>query len=378
MISYFEQFIQDHLQGFNFPLLAASFFFILIVILIIYILIYQRLTRDTEAKFKRWDFIADHIIRDAIFFDDTSENNSENEALSVLESDKLTIPERVKKLIKNDKFRFRLMKKILYAKRDVSGEAGENLTRLYRQLELDKGLVKMLRSKSWYINAMAIQAIGVLDLKEFREQVYGFINHKKGLIRVESQNVIVKFDGFDGLRFLDGASYPITEWQQIKLLEELSHSANEHFSGIDIWLHSGNDTVVIFALKLVRTYHRFELYDHVLECLKHKNEEVRRQAILALKQLPSPLTAPALIAHYATETSKNQVLILHVMSFVCTSDDLPFLLNLLDDHNNEVKIHAAKAIASLGLEGMNMLEAHANIDNAPLKLIVAQIKEESR
>lgn len=360
------------------PLIVALFFFALIIILIIYILIYQRLSRDAEAKLKRWDFIADHIIRDAIFFEDSSINDPEIQPLSVLEADKLAIPQRLKKLIKNDKFRHRLMKKIRNAKQDVSGEAGENLTRLFRQLELDKGLVKMLKSKSWYINAMAIQSIGVLDLKEFSELVYGFINHRKGLIRVESQSVMVKFDGFDGLRFLDNVTYPITEWQQIKLLEELSHLPNEHFKGIDVWLRSENDTVIIFALKLVRTYHRFELYDQVIECLKHENEEVRKQAILALKELPNPLTAPILKTQYKSETSKNQILILHVMSYVCTSEDSPFLLYLLDDNKNEVKLHAAKAIASLGLEGMNLLEAHVNNDNEPLKLIIAQIKEESK
>lgn len=378
MTNYLEQFIQDYLNGFHLPLLIALFFFVLIIVLIIYILIYQRLTRDTEAKFKRWDFIADHIIRDAIFFEEGSGNGNQQDALSILEADKLNIPERLRKLLKRDKFRFRLMKKILLAKSNVSGEAGENLTKLYRQLELDKGLSRMLKSRSWYINAMAIQAIGVLDLREFKEYVLSFINHKRGLIRVESQNVIVKFDGFDGLRFLDDATYPITEWQQIKLLDELSHSSNEHFSGIDIWLRSKNDTVVIFALKLVRTYHQFELYDHVLKCLEHENQEVRRQAILVLKQLPSPQTAPVLIERYPLETERNRILILHVMSYVCSTDDLPFLVSLLEDKSNEVKVNAAKAIASLGQEGINILDGHKDIDNEPLKVIVAQIKEELR
>lgn len=375
MISYLEQYIHNFLPGFNLPLLGAAFFAILIFILAVYILIYQRLIRDTEAKYKRWDFIADHIIRDAIFFDDTSDGT---DALSVPESEKLNIPDRLKRLLKNKKFRFRLMKKILYAKRDVLGEAGENLTDLYRRLNLHQGLYKMLESRSWYLNAIAIQAAGVLGLKEFRDYVVSFINHKRGLIRVEAQNAMIKFDGFEGLRFLDTATYPITEWQQIKLLDELSHLPDEHFTGIEIWLKSVNDTVVIFALKLVRTYYRFELYDQILECLKHKNQEVRRQAILVLKELPNPQTAPILISLYPGETGKNQILILFVMSFVSSDEDIPFLMNLLNDENNEIKINAAKAIASLGPYGMDMLESHPNVNAEPLSQIIAQIKEESK
>lgn len=377
LIDYLKHFFYHFLPGYNLPVLGAFFFAVLIFILVMYILIYQKLIGDTEGKYKRWDFIADNIIRDAIFFDDNHPEDLESDQNNVPESDKLNISNRLKRLLKNRKFRFRLMKKILYAKHDVLGEAGKNLTNLYCLLELDKDIDQMLQTRSWYLNAMAIQAIGVLELTEFRDRVFGFINNKRGLIRIESQNTLIRFDGFEGLRFLDTVTYPITEWQQIKLLDKLSQLPNEHFTGIEIWLNSENDTVVIFALKLVRTYYRFELYSQVLDCLKHKNEEVRKQAILVLKELPNPQTAPVLISLYPEETDKNQLLILFVLAFVSSDEDLPFLMDLLNDWNNEIKMTAARAIASLGSRGMNLLQTHPNSHIEPLCKIIAQIKEES-
>lgn len=375
--NFLEHYPNDFLPGFNLPILGAIFFAVLIFILVIYILIYQRLIRDTEAKYKRWDIIADNIIRDAIFFDSVSAEDMNSDHISFQESIRLNISDRLIRILKNKKFRIRLMKKILYARHDVSGDAAENLTNLFRLLELDRDIDRMLQSKSWYLNAMAIQTVGVVNLKEFRDHVYRFTDNKRGLIRVESQNAMVRFDGFEGLRFLDTATYPITEWQQIKLFDQLSNLSHEHFTGIEIWLKSENDTVVIFSLKLVRTYHRFELYDQVLECLKHKNEEVRKEAILVLKVLPNPKTAPILTALYSKETEKNQILILDVMSCVSSEEDMPFLMNLLSDENNDVKMNAAKAIASLGSRGMDLLESHPNNEIEPLCQIIAQIKEES-
>lgn len=372
-----EHYRHDFLTGFNLPILGAIFFTFLIFILAVYILIYQRLIRDTEAKYKRWDIISDNIIRDAIFFDNISTEDINSGQISFQESIRLNISDRLIRLLENKKFRMRLMKKILYVRQDVSGDAAENLTNLFRLLELDRDIDRMLKSKSWYLNAMAIQMIGVVNLKEFRDHVFRSIDNKRGLIRIESQSAMIKFDGFEGLRFLDTATYPITEWQQIKLFDKLSDLPHEHFTGIEIWLKSENDTVVIFALKLVRTYHRFELYDQVLECLKHKNEEVRKEAILVLKVLPNPETASILTGLYPKETEKNQILILDVMAYVSSKEEVPFLMYLLNDENNNVKINAAKAIASLGSCGMDLLESHPNKGVEPLCEIIAQIKEES-
>lgn len=163
--NFLEHYPNDFLPGFNLPILGAIFFAVLIFILAIYILIYQRLIRDTEAKYKRWDIIADNIIRDAIFFDSVSAEDMNSDHISFQESIRLNISDRLIRILKNKKFRIRLMKKILYARYDVSGDAAENLTNLFRLLELDRDIDRMLQSKSWYLNAMAIQTVGVVNLK---------------------------------------------------------------------------------------------------------------------------------------------------------------------------------------------------------------------
>lgn len=363
-------------EGLPFPVLAAIFWGFLILLLCSFILIRQNTLRRREAKLSRWTFIIDHIIRDAIFFEGTEDKDPVSDALHIIEANKPNISERLKRLLPDRHFRLILTGKLVSAKRNMSGTASENLTQLFRQLKLDKRALMMLDDSSWYMQASAIQQLSTMELSEYKEKVFEYINHKRALVRIEAQNAVLKFYGFEGLRFLDQISYPITEWQQIKLLDELSHLPHENFTGFDIWLNSGNVSVVIFALKLVRIYQRFEPYDQVLGCLKHANPEVRRQAIHVLQDLPNDQTASVLIAIFPNETARNRIAILRVLESVSTGSDISFLLGLLDDSSNEIKVSSARTLASLGNDGMEALQLHRLADEYPLNQIIAQIREE--
>jgi hypothetical protein len=260
----------------------------------------------------------------------------------------------------------------------MTGAAAENLKNLFKQLELDKEAVSMIKGSSWYLKASGIQYLGVMEMIEHKKLILPYINNGRGLIRVEAQNTIVKFNGFEGLRFLDSASFPITEWQQIKLLEELSQLPGENFTGIDKWLKSSNETVVIFALKLARNYFRFELYENVINCLEHRNDEVRRQAILAAKELQTEATAADLLKNYSSENEKNKLAIIKVLEDVGTDSEFSFLIGVFDKSSNQLKMAAAKALAANGDVGLEKLESYPKADRFPYNEIINQVKAEKK
>lgn len=334
--------------------------------------------RTRQKQLERWNALTDNIIYTIIFYeDDKPDNDQTGELLDIISRANIKIPSGMAKHLPNTNFRKILTRKLIDVKLNMSGAASENLTRLFRQLEFDKKVLKMLNSSSWYKMASAIQKIGVMELDEYKQRLFEFVDHERGLIRVEAQNAILKFYGFEGLRFLDHATYPITEWQQIKLLDQLASLQTENFTGIEVWLESKNDTIVLFALKLVKNYHRFELFDQVVSCLRHNNPMVRKQAIIVLKELPSEYSATILIDIYFSETANNQLAILHALESVSTDDEIPFLLGLLSDDVNAVKIASAKALASLGQSGIEAIQSHSEANQYPLAQIIAQILEET-
>jgi len=368
----------DFLTALALPLIAAIIFSCLIVVLFIYIIIYQRVLRARQRQVDRWNTLTDNMIYKVIFHeDDNPDGDQISELLDIISLTNIEIPSEIAKHLQNTNFRKILTQKLFAVKHNMSGTASENLTRLFRQLNLDKQVLKKLNSSSWYQIASAIQKIGVMELDEYKQRLFEFVDHERGLIRVEAQTAILKFYGFEGLRFLDHADYPITEWQQIKLLDQLASLPTENFTGIDIWLESKNDTIVLFALKLVKNYHRFELYDQVVVCLSHRNPLVRKQAIIVLKELPSEHSAAILIGIYFSETDNNQLAILHALESISTGTDIPFLLSLLSEGDIAVKIASAKVLASLGQSGIDAIKAHSLAKEYPLEQIIEQIMEEA-
>jgi len=368
----------DFLSGLPFPIIGGILFSCLIALLFLYILIYQGVLSARKKQLDRWNTLADSVIYKVIFHeDDNPDADQTGELLSIISRTNIKIPSGIAKHLPNSNFKKILTQKLIAAKLNMSGTASENLTRLFRQLNFDRQVLKMLNSSSWYKMASAIQQIGVMELDEYKQRLFEFVDHERGLIRVEAQNAILKFYGFEGLRFLDNATYPITEWQQIKLLDQLASLNTENFTGIEVWLESKNDTIVLFALKLVKNYHRFELYDQIVACLRHKNPKVRQQAIIVLKELPSEHSAAILIDSYFSETANNQLAILNALESVSTDAEIPFLVSLLSDDVIAVKIASAKALASLGQSGIEAIQSHSGSNEYPLAQIIAQILEEA-
>lgn len=369
----------DFLSGLSLPLIGGILFSCLIALLFLYILIYQGILSARKKQLDRWNTLADSVIYKVIFHeDDSPDADQTGELLDIISRTEIRVPKGLTQHLSNKNFRKILIQKLIAVKLNMSGSASENLTRLFRQFKFDKQILKMLNSSSWYKMASAIQQIGIMELDEYKQRLFGFVDHERGLIRVEAQNAILKFYGFEGLRFLDHATYPITEWQQIKLLDQLSSLHTENFTGIEVWLESKNDTIVLFALKLVKNYHRFELFDQVVACLRHKNPMVRQQAIKVLKDLPSEHSATILIDIYFSETANNQLAILNALESVSTDTEIPFLLSLLSDDVNAIKIASAKALASLGQSGIEAIQSHSGAKEYPLAQITEQILEEAK
>jgi hypothetical protein len=346
--------------------LGILFCIAMIFLLIVFILISMYLRSERGKKLDKWKLMADLLIRKAIFFEETQDGSAGS----------IPVTSRTASVLGNQHFRTVLTTELLNAKKNVSGTSAENLKMLYLQLNLHQYALARLKNYRWYVKAQAIQELSVMGLKENVTKIYRLTNNANELVRVEAQFAVVKFYGFEGLRCLDMVTYPITEWQQIKLLHELSHIPPENFSGIDKWLRSDNKTVIAFALKLVRNYHRFELYDAVVACLHDFDANVRLQAIITIGEIYNDRTSALLIDRYLYEDVKHQMAIVKVLQRIATSDDIPVLLNELNTENTELKLKIARTLVKIGANGIAALRHHPQAHEYPLNQIIAQIKGE--
>jgi hypothetical protein len=336
----------------------------LMICLLIYMLFYMYFKSVREKKHVKWLLISDLLIRKAVFYDDEMEADT-----------LIPVTTRAEKLMRKKQFRKFLTGEILSAKKNITGTAADNLKHLYQQLQLEKYALKNLDSRYWHIKAKAIQELTVMEIKEFTTQLYAYANNQNELVRMEAQTAIVQFNGFEGLRFLDVVTYPISDWQQIKLLQQLSHVPPMNID-IDCWLASANNSVVVFALKLARNYHRFELHDSILPCLDHPHARVRLEAINFLCDIYTDETSDELISRFLKESFIQQLAMIKAFQSIGSEKDILFLSSLLDEDNDEIKLSAARALAKIGKNGLASLLGHANAADYPLNEMVMQIKGE--
>ncbi|ANW95785.1 hypothetical protein AXE80_05590 [Wenyingzhuangia fucanilytica] len=314
-----------------------------------------------RKKYIRWTSICNNIINNTVYFDNKG-----------IEQDK----KRIKNLLVLKTFRKLITNKILLATKSFSGNASESLKDLYLQLKLDKYVLKNIDAKNWHIKAKAIQEIGVMKLEGMQDKVYKNTNHKNDLVRAESQITIIRLTGFEGLKFLDTLTQPISEWYQIILLRELSHFTYDSFNGIDIWLKSKNNSVVIFALKLIDEYHLFELYNEVLLCIEHQSEKIRQQAIKTIAKIFNSTTPSLFINIFDKEVYANKLVIAIALQEIGTDNEIPFLIEKLQTENIQLKTILTRTIAKINPNQFEDICNNSISNHYPMDLIVKQIKEE--
>ncbi|WP_143097805.1 HEAT repeat domain-containing protein [Chitinophaga sp. CF118] len=249
---------------------------------------------------------------------------------------------------------------LVTAKKNLMGDAAKNIISLYKQLHLVNDSFSKLNSRKWYKIALGIQELYIMEQREALQLIEKYAGHKNELVRTEVQIALVNLLGFNGLHFLDGLSSPISSWQQARLLEELRPMDMCDMPRLNLWLHSHNKDVIMFALKLVEVYYEAEAYEAVLTCLRHPDEGVRRQAVNSIARMAKVSIIAVLIAQYKCESPRNKKNILFHLEGIATDSELTFLLTELKEEKNTARLDVARVIAMAYPNGLQLLAEKAN------------------
>ena len=346
--------------------IAIIFFYSVAVAIVLFILVYLSLIKRKLRTNIELETLANELVGEAIFTD--SEDADTLIPISQFAQNKLFSP----------RFKSIIYDKIILTTKSISGQSFFYLQKLFIQLELDVQSFKLLESNQWPLIAKGIQDIGIMGLNQYLPKVSTFTNHSNEFVRKEAQITVLKLSGFKGLIFLDNITQTLSEWEQIMLLKELANLPLEQFSGIEKWLKSANESVVIFALKLARNYHKFELYNDIVDCLKHNNGTVRLNAIYALAEVYNQDTPQQLISHYTAEGYEQQLAIVIALQNIGDDDITDNLIQYLNTEIYEMKFTIARAIANISNYGYEKLLTIPEAQHYPLNEMLLQIKSEMK
>lgn len=285
-----------------------------------------------------------------------------------------------KRILINKHVRQFAINELISCKKNFSGGVTDNIVSLYIALGFkEDSLAKLRNNTRWHIKARGIQELYLMEQQDILKTIYKNTNSTNEFVRMEAQTGVIHLTGFPGLRFLDVISYPLTEWQQLKLLEQLRlFPKKEDLSDkIPGWLRSANNTVVVFALKLADEYQVFAVRQDVIQCLVHADEQVRTQALKTLVRLADEETPQILLGYFAKESLVNRLYILDAMRAIGTEADRDFIEQLLDDENDTIKLKAAIVLVAISGTGMAVIEKRSLLQPEPFERIYRHIKTAS-
>lgn len=238
-----------------------------------------------------------------------------------------------------------LIEQLVQNHKSLTGQAGNNLVWLYTTLRLYEDSLADLSSAEWHIKAAAMQQLAEMQQKDSLKRLYRETNSSIYIVRAEAQVAVVKLSGFEGLRFLNVISQPVTQWQQLCLLNQLTAPNESQAMNIYSWLDSSNDTIVEFALRLISKFQLLNFHDAVAVCLKHPSSIVRCQAINTLRDVANESTPDVLTQDFQQMDRKEQLRILLLLAEFGTENQLSFLRTISQESTGIHKKTAERSAA---------------------------------
>jgi len=238
---------------------------------------------------------------------------------------------------------------------EITGEMAASVQKLYHQAGLQNYAIAKLKSRNWYNVAAGIRELRLFHVKDVHKDIEKFVNHPQKEVRKEVQLYLVNLFSFEGLYFLNELKIPLSEWNQIQLLEELKKFEDQEIPDISIWLKSTNDYVVIFALKLAKIYNLFGMKDELIDLISHKSERVRIELIPVLSHLYIIESKEILKRNFSERSINEQIEFFKLLENLGDGSDEKFVIEHIYHKNFEIKYLALKILKIINIEKLRSL-----------------------
>ncbi|MGB6150490.1 MAG: hypothetical protein WBG48_00740, partial [Pricia sp.] len=295
----------------------SLFFVVLALVYFVSIFIFRNSISSKSLLTKQRKMELSPMVSEFLFYED--------DATVTEKSHYIGLKIEIRELLKDDFNRGVLTEILLDLRKDVSGHTQRKLFGLYTDLGLEKDAFAKLQSWRWEVISKGILELTLMEVEEAYTFIVKFINHRRSTIRKQAEiaTVTLKHEGIN--YFLDTTKYKISEWQQLKLLDVLRTKEDFDPPRFRAWLTSTNKHVVLFALRLIKFYNQNDANTSVIELVKHKDQQVRRQAIDCIKEFYVTAALPTLKGVFWKCTVDTKIAILGAIAELGGVPEIEFL-----------------------------------------------------
>ena len=258
--------------------------------------------------------------------------------------------------IASDNFRRQvLIDQMIDVSVNLRGDTEKKLVQLYKQLELDKDSISRAKRKEWHMKIKGFRELAFMNIKDANDEMYKSLNSSNEILRMEAQIALVRLNDDNPFGFLSHLIRPFSLWEQITLHElMIQHEITP--PSFRQWLTSSNDTVVMFALRMIKEFKQMEAENDILHVLSHDSAIVRQLAVQIAGDLGMRSTLNKMKHMYKSQDYKICLEIVRSMGKMPELSMMGFLQLVLDKEDDvQLQIMATKAIENMGEEGVKTL-----------------------
>lgn len=255
----------------------------------------------------------------------------------------------------------------------LSGDEKERLKLLYLELKLDRDSYKKALSSKWHIKAKGFRELAFMNIHSADKEIARCLSSRNNILRMEAQFAMIRLNPDNSFGFLDELEKKFTLWEQLNVYETITFHHLE-LPNFEKLLFSKNNSVVLFALRMIKVFKQSTAYSSLVKLLAHENPEVRNLTIQVLGNLKLKDSLIHLKRIYKTETYENCIAILHAMANMPDEEMLGFLKLVLDKEDDvQLQIEAAIAINKISEKGPTTLNNLLNSDYKNYQIIVKHV-----
>ena len=296
---------------------------VLLVLLIISSLLYTRYLGDKNDDIKENIENEVNTFLTELIFSDFSASEMKNK-----------IQEFKSKHQLNNSLRKYILNKIIHIKENLNETNEHTMLLIYKYFGFDEISNKLIRKRRWYSKSQALYHYQNIGYKIKTGHVKRFLDSKNPALR---SNAIIALISLSDEKFdvLDNYKYNISKSDEVKILDIIYRKKANVPKNINKWLQSKNDSIVVIAIKLiVRFRHEISL-EQISNLLQSENNSVRKEIILAIRELVLFEANDILMEHFEKETNiRNKISIIKTLNVIGTSENIGFLSRLLNEDEN--------------------------------------------
>lgn len=313
-------------------------FLVFIITYFVSLLIINRYYFDKlKGKKKNVEAEINDFLTDLIF-----SNYSFNETKLKIEAFKKT------DVFQNKWCKYLILDKLIHIKKNIKAVNPNLILIIYKQFRLNEYSQKLINRKKWYDKSLGFYHYQSLDYKIKKAYVKPYLESKNKYLK---SNALIALIALSDEKFdiLKNYAEKISRADEMKILDLIYQKKAVIPKTINSWLENNNPSVIILAIKLMVRYRENITTSRIKYLLLHQDIIVRKEIILAIRELVIFDANNILIVHYKKESDiRNKISILKTLTIIGDYTTLYFAINLLDTEKNiDIKFEIINCISKI-------------------------------